>query len=246
MGRPGLLEVRRGRVSLRYEPNALSREEALGFASLAARGIRAVERMAGKTGRARLHFEVRDAGHISTARGRNIFLPAQRVRTHAAPYLHEIAHALLPCRHGPAWFSEGLACYVESAVSERDGGYDSRLFTSGGNRGVDADARRWLAEARGRAVLPFVGRRGMPRQIVEDRQNVAAPFYVLSHSLVAFLAERAGFGALVQVARARAFAAAVRRATGKTCAAWRAEWLLGLKAGGGDGESITQKAKNSR
>ena len=215
-----------------YERAALSAEEAAEFAALAARGIREVERLAGLRGRARLRFEVRSGGHISTARGRTILLAANRVRTRTAPYLHEIAHALLPCRHAPEWFSEGLACYVEGAVSERGGGYDSHLFTADGNRGVDADARRWLDEARGRAVLPFVGRRGTPRDIVRDRHNVATPFYVQSHSLVKCIAEQAGFDAVVRVARARRFAAQILRTTGKTGAAWRAEWLGALRRDG--------------
>jgi hypothetical protein len=220
-----VVRIRQERAELRYERAALSAEEAAEFVALAARGIRAVERLAGLGGHARLRFEVRSGGHISTARGRTILLAAHRVRTRTAPYLHEIVHALLPCRHAPEWFSEGMACYVESAVSECGGGYDSQLFTANGNRGVDADARRWLDEPRGRAVLPFVGRRGTPRDMVRDRHNVAAPFYVLSHSLVRFIAEQAGFDAVVRVARARGFAAELVRTTGKTGAAWRAAWL---------------------
>jgi hypothetical protein len=202
--------------------------EAQEFARLAARGIRDVERLIGRAGPARLRIEVlRDTG-ISAACGRTIRLPLHRVRERTAPYLHEIAHVLLPCPAAPAWFSEGLACYVESAVAERFGGYDSRLFTMQGNRGVDADARRWLADARGRAVLRFVGRRGMPPEVVSDRHNVATPFYVLSHSLVNFLVQRAGIPAVVRAARARNFGAGLQQATGKTAAKWRNAWLINL------------------
>ena len=226
--RPACGVIRLGRVTVEYERAALNREDAGAFAVLAARGLREMERLTRRRTRGRLRFEVRSGGHISTVRGRTILLAAHRVRTHRAPYLHEIAHVLLPCRNAPEWFSEGLACYVESAVSEQGGGYDSRLFTGDGNRGVDEDARWWMNDARGRAVLPFAGRRGVPPGIGRDRHNVAAPFYVLSHSLVKFLAERAGVDSLVRAGRARRFAVELRRATGKTSAAWREEWLRTL------------------
>jgi len=223
--------VRKGRTVVRYERGALSREEAEAFASLAASGIRELGRLLGGRGGAPLRFELRSGGHISSARGRTISLPVFRIRARTAPYLHEIVHVLLPCPHAPAWFSEGLACYLESALSEPSGGYDSRLFTTNGNRGVDDDARRWLADSRGRKVLRFIGTRGVPKGIAADRHNVAAPFYVLAHSLVNFLMERVGLGMAVRLARARGFAREVRRATGKNCPVWRGEWLRVLRAG---------------
>src|SRR5208282_328794 len=84
--------VRKGRTVVRYERGALSREEAEAFASLAASGIRELGRLLGGRGGAPLRFELRSGGHISSARGRTISLPAFRVRARTAPYLHEIAH----------------------------------------------------------------------------------------------------------------------------------------------------------
>jgi len=223
--------LRSRRALVRYERDALSREEAQSFALLAARGIREFKRLVGQPGHARLRFELRSDARISSAHGRTIFIPAHRVRARTAPYLHEIAHVLLPCRHAPAWFSEGLACYLESALAEQGDGYDSRLFTFDGNRGVDDDARRWLADPRGRKVLPFIGTHGMPAGVLADRHNVAAPFYVFSHSLVKFLVERVGVSAVIRFARTRGFAREVRRATGKTIAACRTEWLRRLREG---------------
>jgi hypothetical protein len=228
-GKPATHVVRRGRAVVRYDRDALSREEAISFATLAARGIRELERLLLKPSHTRLRFELSGRTRISTTRGRRIFLPVHRVCARTAPYLHEIAHVLLPCRRAPAWFSEGLACYLESALSERGGGYDSHLFTLEGNRGVHDDARRWLADRRGRKALPFVGRRGTPAGISADRRNVAAPFYVLSHSLVNFLAEHTGVEVVVRLARAREFARELRRDTGKTATAWRAAWLRELR-----------------
>jgi hypothetical protein len=163
MARPSELEpafglIRRGLVTVSYELAGLNRADAGAFAVLAARGVRALESLAGLRSPARLRFHLRTSIRISTARGRTIQLPAYRVVSRTAPYLHEIAHALLPCRHAPPWFSEGLACYLESVLSERGVGYDSHLFTPDGNRGVHADAARWLADPRGQNVLPFVGK----------------------------------------------------------------------------------------
>jgi hypothetical protein len=200
---------------------------------LAARGIQHVEEFLGLSGgRAGIRFAVGDGACISATRGRTIRLPAHRVRTRTAPYLHEIVHVLLPCRHAPAWFCEGLACYVECAVTERGGAYDSRLFTARGNAGVDADAARWLRDARGRAVLPFVGTRGMPRRIAEDRHGVAAPFYVLSHSLVKFLAAQWGIATAARLGRVRRFTSSVRRETRRTMPEWRESWLEKLHGAG--------------
>ena len=217
--------IHRGRVTVSYERSVLSRQEAEAFTALAARGLRELEQLAGLPARARLRFELRSSTRISSAHGRTIQLPIDRVAARSAPYLHEIAHVLLPCRFAPAWFSEGLASYLECVVSERGGGYDSQLFTGEGNRGVDVDAARWLAEPRGQKVLPFIGTRGTPAGILDDRHNIAAPFYVLGHSLVKFVAERAGVTPVIRVARARRFARELLRLTGKSAAAWRAAWL---------------------
>jgi len=224
--------IQRGRVTVRYERSALSAEEARAFAALAAQGLREIERLAGLTARTRLRFELRSATRISTARGRTIELSTSRVAARSAPYLHEIAHVLLPCRHAPPWFSEGLACYLESVLSESGCGYDSHLFTQDGNRGVDADAARWLADPRGKNVLPFIGTRGAPPGLVADRQNVAAPFYVLSHSFVKFLAAQAGFPSIIRLARVRNFSSVLRRFSGKTSAAWRSLWLQRITPAG--------------
>lgn len=227
--KPARRVVRCGRVTVSCERSAIDREQAEAFAALAARGIREVERLAGRTSRAILRFELRTGTRISTARGRTIHLPVYRIAARTAPYLHEIVHALLPCRHAPPWFSEGLACYLECVVSERGAGYDSRLFTPDGNPGVHADAARWLADPRGQKVLPFIGTRGTPERIVADRHNVAAPFYVLAHSLLKFLTDQVGLPPVIRLAHARSFTAGIRRLTGKPASAWRNDWLQRLR-----------------
>ena len=125
----------------------------------------------------------------SHSRGHSIYLPLARVANQSAPYLHETVHSIVPCPNCPMWFSEGFASFVQSYVSEHMGGYDGIIFARQGNRGIDRDALRWLANERGQAVLPFIGKPEEPPQINEDRSNVAAPFYVMAQSLVKYIVE---------------------------------------------------------
>jgi hypothetical protein len=93
---------------------------------------------------------------------------------------------------------EGLANYVEYVLAERLHVTPAHLFVKGSNATVDDEARTWLRDARGRAVLPFVGSRGRPDNLLADRENVAPPFYVLGHSFVKFLVERFGLDTVVR------------------------------------------------
>src|SRR6185295_5515195 len=74
-----------------------------------------------------------------------------------------------------------------------------RLFVKGDRTTVDAEAREWMRDARGTHVLPFVGSHGVPEGLVADRPNVAAPFYVLSHSFIKHLVERAGRDSVIRL-----------------------------------------------
>jgi hypothetical protein len=128
------------------------------------------------------------------------------------------------------WLSEGLACYLESWVSENRGGYDAHVFTRAGDRGIHEAARRYLSSEQGRAVLPWVGARGEPPSMEEDRGGVARPFYVLSQSLTKHVVEGAGLTNVV-----RSLVGGERDGllvpTGKSDADWKAEWLRAIGAG---------------
>ena len=78
----------------------------------------------------------------------------------------------------------------------RYGGTAGRVFVKGGNETVDDEARSVLATPKGREVLTFVGRPGLPPGM-EDRQTVAKPFYVLGQSLTKHLIEAIGLEAFV-------------------------------------------------
>ena len=218
------------RAVVEYQAGELSAAEAEAFAALADQGVEHVTALlspglpdwARRPGRIR--FVVSARVPISRTRGQVVYLPLERVRSRSAPYLHETVHALLPARGDRTWLSEGLACYLESHVSETLGGYDARVFTRAGNKGIHAAARRTIAGERGRAVLPWVGSHGDPPGLEEDRVGVARPFYVLSQSLTKHLVDRAGLEAVVKAlvsGRNDALEAATRRSDED----WRREWL---------------------
>ena len=129
-----------------------------------------------RTGGRKVRYFVSNQVQISHSNFRSIYLPLAKVKNQTAPYLHETTHLVAPCDDCPMWFSEGLASYVQSYVSEHTGGYDGGIFTRRGNRGINQDAKRWLASDRGQAVVPFLGIHGEPPSIDWDRTNVAAPF----------------------------------------------------------------------
>jgi hypothetical protein len=185
--------VREGQHTVSYyEPGVLSDTAMDEFSALLDRGVADIAKFAGiPLPERKINYFISDKVDISRARGRSIYLPLDRVRRQAAPYLHETTHILLPCDNCPTWLAEGYASYVQSYVSEHVGGYDGQIFTRNGNTGVDRDAMRWLANDRGKAMLPYVGT-GLEEPDLSDRRAAATPFYLLSQSFVKFLVEKTG------------------------------------------------------
>jgi len=223
---------------LEYRASALTDAEADAFARLVERGVVDVDALVGpslpasvsRSERVRVIVSARVA--MSRTHGRTVLLPLERVKNHTAPYLHEITHALLPSSCDCTWLAEGLASYVESWVAEHRGGYDAHVFSEAGDAGIHADAKRWLTTQAGQAVLPWVGRDGQPPRLEEDRDGVARPFYVLSHSFTKYIAESASLGKLVKVVMAEDDAAAMIAVTGRSDAQWKREWLQSIGAAG--------------
>lgn len=218
------------RATLWFEGGVLESDDMIAFANLVNRGILDIEAYLGVSGASgrKIRYYISSQVQISHSTWRSIYLPMSKVRNHTAPYLHETTHVLAPCNDCPMWFGEGLASYVQSFVSEHTGGYDGGIFSRRGNRGIDVDARRWLASERGQAVVPFIGEHGEPPAINYDRSNVAAPFYVMAQSFVKFLAERATLEKLKGVFEAKDFDVELLSSTGKTALQWKEEWLAGL------------------
>ena len=218
------------RASLWFDSGVLEPEEMDAFAKLVNRGIIDIEAYLGvsRSGGRRIRYFISNRVEISHSTWRSIFLPIEKVQNRTAPYLHETVHQVAPCNDCPMWFSEGLASYVQSYVSQHAGGYDGAIFARRGNRGIDQDARRWLASDRGQVVVPFIGVPGEPPDINYDRSNVAAPFYVMAQSLVKFIVERAKLEKLRPVFEAKDFEAELTSSTGKSSAEWKAKWLAKL------------------
>ena len=223
------------RTVLEYHPEDLSLTEAEVFSVLIDRGVADIEAVispslpawAKRTGR--LRFVVSPRIPISRTHGTTVLLPLERVRTRTAPYLHETVHALVSPRGDRVWLTEGLACYLESWVSENRGGYDAHVFTRAGDREIHAAARRTLEREAGRAVLPWVGGHGEPPLMEEDRSGVARPFYVLSQSLTKYVVDSAGLGAVVR-ALVEGSAAGAPGLAGRSETEWKRDWLGAIKA----------------
>jgi hypothetical protein len=221
------------RATVWFESGRLSDGEARRFAGEVNQGI---DHLAGWLGvrlkPGRIRYYIGSGIDISHAYARAVFLPLRRVLERSAPYLHETTHILAPCDASPLWFSEGLASYAQSYVSENLGGYDGRVFSRDGNRSIDLDARDWLARIEGQAVLPFIGAAGEPPGIVEDRSGVAEPFYVLAQSFVKFVAEQAGVKAISSLTSAPNFEECIIEATSMTSDEWKRRWLEALAQAG--------------
>ena len=223
------------RTVLEYHPEDLSVAEAEAFSALLERGVLDVEALVGPNlpswarRTTRLRFVVSPRVPMSRTYGTTVLLPLDRVRTRSAPYLHETVHALVPQRGDRVWLTEGLACYLESWVSENRGGYDAHVFTRAGDHEIHAAARRTLEREAGRAVLPWVGGHGEPPLMEEDRSGVARPFYVLSQSLAKFVVDEAGLGAVVR-ALVEGSAAGALGLAGRSEDEWKGLWLGAIKA----------------
>jgi hypothetical protein len=217
------------RATLWFEAGMLSPDRMEEFAGLANRGIVDIESFLKIAPREnKIRYYISSQVEISQAMGNSILLPMQKVMNGNAPYLHETSHILAPCRDCPMWFSEGLASYLQSYVGEHKGGYDGAVFTRHGNTGIDRDTARWLAREKGQAVLPFVGKHGEPPEIAYDRSGVAAPFYVMSQSLIKFIVDRVGIEKLETVLIADDFDDAMQKATGKSVDQWKELWLAAV------------------
>jgi hypothetical protein len=228
------IRVEMPRATLVYEEGALTSQEASRFAGLLDKGIADVEsylRPSAPDGlrEGPIVYRVGESLPYSMTRGRTVSLMLERVRSDSAPYLHETVHVLVPSPNHSVWLSEGFASYVESYVSENIGGYDARVFTKTGNRGVDTEATRWLSREAGRTVLPWVGSPGEPPEMLEERRRVAAPFYVLSQSFSKFLVEKVGLARVISLVSSRDPEAALARLSGRGVEDWKAEWLAGVE-----------------
>jgi hypothetical protein len=235
---PGRVRYETARAVVEYDEGALTDREMRDFAELVERGIVDIEKLVAnaRPGTAfpheRLRYVVSGRVQVSRAWRTTALLPLARVRAGAAPYLHETAHLLVPSRNGSTWLSEGFASYVESWVSEHGGGYDAHVFTRAGDGTIHRAAARIVGTASGQEVLPWVGREGEPPGLARDRERVARPFYVLSHSFTKYLVDAVGLATVLRLLDASDADAALEAETGRTLEVWRDRWLRSLATTG--------------
>jgi hypothetical protein len=197
-------------------------------------------------------YYLTDRAGISHVNGvANVFLFAKRVIPRPAIAIHETTHLLLdsdpkaprnredlsPEEEKRAyaflghWLPEGFADYVAVDLAPRLGLHGPLSpFLKGDKSTVDTEAREWLNDPRGRAVVPFVASHGEPDNLLADRENVAPPFYVLSLSFVKYLVEHTGVATVAQLYEKHSNGEAsieedVKRITGTDLAIWRQRWL---------------------
>jgi hypothetical protein len=218
-------------ASLWFDSGALGPNQMDRFSKLVNQGIVDIEAYLDGSSRVsrKIRYFISARVEISHSTARSVFLPIEKVRDRTAPYLHETTHVVTPCDSCPMWFSEGWASYVQSYVSEHAGGYDGAVFSHSGNRGINQDARRWLASDSGQAVASYIGVPGEPPAINYDRSNVAAPFYVMAQSFVRFIVRHARIEKVRLVLGADDFDGAMLSATGKSSAQWKEQWLADLR-----------------
>jgi hypothetical protein len=220
------------RATVSFDAHGLTPDQRERFVRLVDKGIADIESYLREppAERPRIAYQVRADIPISRTFRGTVELPLERVRTDTAPYLHETVHVLMRVRSRAMWLSEGFASFVQSWVAEQKGGYDGYVFSWGGNANVDRLARRHLARDAGKSVLPFVAGAGSPPEVWEERRQVAAPFYVMSHSFVKFIVENAGLATLKELLRAEDVSSTLERLTQKGLERWKADWLAKLES----------------
>jgi hypothetical protein len=205
-------------------------------------------------GTAKPSFYLTDRAGLSHAEATRLFLRAARVIPSPSIAIHEAVHLLLMKSPGAprnrsdlpweeevrltattgVWLAEGFANFAAYELAAKVGLEPDRLFVKGDRTTVDAEARTWMRDARGAAVLPFVGSHGIPEGLYADRVNVAPPFYVLGHSFITHLVGRVGLERVVRLYEehfdgTRSIEEDVRRVTGSDLARLREEWLRTLE-----------------
>lgn len=220
------LRLNTKRAVLYFDSQGLTPEQRKDFARLVDQGVRHVQSFLKlRSRKGKIGFYISARVRISHTWDSDVFLPLQRVVDRNAPYLHETAHVLIPGDTRSVWLAEGFASYVESHVSEKYGGYAGHVFVLGGSREVDREAQNHLETEGGRTAVSYIASHGVPRGFYYDRQRVAAPYYVLSHSFIKYLVEKTGLKQVLALHRPEDSVAALEETTGKSGELWRSEWL---------------------
>ena len=150
-----------------------------------------------------------------------VFIDSERVEHHAAPYLHELVHAVVG-DGGAMWLEEGFASWVASSVATTYGGYYAPILSESNAR-VDAQARNVIERSRGAAEATAWFDSDSPNLSQRDRRS----FYILSHSFTKYLGETLGTSRLVRIHRANDVHA-IELISGISIDEWRTRWMSSL------------------
>lgn len=237
--------IRTSRVVLWADPEALAGDEAKGFAEELNTGLLAIERLTGEQVDQRHYREgpvhVFVSGRITVSHVYGgyahpqydrpyLYLNPKRVKSRAAPYLHELTHIVL-WRFGSHSLREGFASYVEGQLAQEGIGYNSGVFGPGPRAEVDAAAAAVLSNETGAKVLPWIGAPGSTDPAITDAQNQAtrSAFYLLARSFVQHLLDEVALPTFIELYRAEDTEAAYLRLTGRSRQEWLRSWQQSLR-----------------
>jgi hypothetical protein len=155
-----------------------------------------------------------------------LFIDSERVADHAAPYLHELVHAVAG-NGGAMWLEEGFASWVASSVAAQYGGYYAPVLSNTNDR-VDEQARAVLARiGSGDEIAAWFSSRVAPEFATQRERR---GFYIAAHSFTKFLAQSLGTPELVRVHRANDIHA-LARISGVSLDEWEQRWRRSLGVG---------------
>jgi hypothetical protein len=223
-----------GNVEVRSLAGSLSDSALDEFAELAAKGARDIARFTGLPVPTRIVIEVSprvDISHTyphfpaSEDHAPRSFIDSARVADHAAPYLHELVHAVAGSG-GAMWLEEGFAEWVASSVASKYGGYYAPVL-SNTNDQVDAQARAVLDHLAGSQTSAWFAASAAPDFATQRERR---GFYIVAHSFTKFLAQRLGTRKLIRVHRQNDIRS-LARISGVSIEEWEQRWRRSLGEG---------------
>jgi len=221
----------RDRIEVRSLDGSLTPAQLDAFADLAEKGAGDIARFTGVAPRKQrilIYLSPRvDISHTyprypgSIHHEARVFIDSERVEHHAAPYLHELVHAVVG-DGGAMWLEEGFASWVASSVATTYGGYYAPVLSQGNDR-VDTQARDVLERARGASAAAAWFDTDSPNLSQRERRS----FYILAHSFTKYLGTTLGTKRLMRIHRADNVDT-LDRITGVSLDQWRTRWMASL------------------
>lgn len=222
-----------GNIEVRSEAGSVSDSALDEFAEVARNGARDIARFTGSPLPAHIVIILSPRVDISHTyphfpgddHAPRVFIDSARVADHAAPYLHELVHAVAGSG-GSMWLEEGFASWVASSVASRYGGYYAPVLSNTNDR-VDAQAREVLERtgAGSQTSAWFASAETPDFATQRERRG----FYIAAHSFTKFLAQSLGKRKLLRIYRANDIQS-LAHDTGVSIDEWETRWRRSLGA----------------